>query len=56
MGKPNPWMSWLAKTWKSVKAKGGTYKEAMVEAKKTYKRGTSDALPKKKAPRKRRKK
>ncbi len=34
----NPWMSHLAKVWAKVKKKGGSYKQAMIEAKKSYKK------------------
>lgn len=51
MAKQNPWMAWLAKTWKGVKAKGGTYRQAMVEAKKTYRKGATDTTAKKKVKR-----
>ena len=45
----NPWMTHLASVWKSVKAKGGSYKQAMMQAKKSYKKGkASDDAPKKK--------
>ena len=51
----NPWMTHLASVWKRVKGKM-SYKQAMVEAKKSYKKGSgkSDDAPKKK--RRRRKK
>ena len=41
MAKKNPWMAHVAAVWKKVKAKGGSYKSALVEAKKSYKKKSS---------------
>ena len=48
MAGKNPWMTHLASVWARVKGKM-SYKNAMKEAKKTYKKSSSkDAAPKKK--------
>ena len=45
----NPWMTHLASVWKQVKAKGGSYKSAMIKAKASYKKKkTSPSAPKRK--------
>jgi hypothetical protein len=36
--KLNPWMAHVRKVWQTVKKKGGSYKSALVAAKKTYKK------------------
>jgi hypothetical protein len=39
MAKPkSAWMVHLAQVWKKVKVNGGSYKSAMIEAKKSYKK------------------
>lgn len=57
MAKLNPWMTHLASVWKTVKSKGGTYRAAMVEAKKSYrgKGAAAEEAPKKKTRRRRKK-
>ena len=52
----NKWMEHLASTWKRLKPQGKSYREAMIESKRTYRKGGSDAVPKKKVPAKRRRK
>ena len=58
MGSQNPWLLHLQKVWKIEKPKGKSYRETMVLAKKSYKKGSvakDEPKPKKKR-RKRKKK
>jgi hypothetical protein len=34
----NPWLQHLGSVWKKLKPKGKSYKQAMIEAKKSYKK------------------
>jgi hypothetical protein len=56
MAGKNPWMTHLASVWKTLKSKGGSYRDAMVAAKKTYRKGgaSADAAPKKRRRKKKR--
>jgi hypothetical protein len=51
----NPWLAHLKKTWARVKGKM-SYRQAMVEAKKDYKKVGAGAEPEKKKVRRRRRK
>ena len=55
MPRSNPWLVHLASVWKRLKPQGKSYKQAMIESKKSYRKGkTSDEEAKKAAPKKRR--
>ena len=55
MPQKNPWLLHLASVWKRLKPQGKSYRQAMIEGKKTYRKGkTLDEGPKKAAPKKRR--
>jgi len=52
----NPWILHLQKVWKTEKPKGRTYKQTMILAKKSYKKGGKVAAEEPAAPKKRRRK
>ena len=55
---PSAWIAHVKSVYAKIKPKGGSYRDAMVQAKKTYKKGASkeDASPKKKKRRVKKKK
>ena len=52
---PSAWIAHVKSVYAKIKGKGGTYRDAMVQAKKTYKKkGAAAAEPEPEAPKKRR--
>jgi len=43
----NPWLAHVAKVWPKMKKAGKSYRQCLVEAKKSYKKGGSKAAKKK---------